>query len=142
MSQERDLSYEGWRVAGAASVGVFVSFASLFIYTFGTFLKPLTEEFAWSREAVSAGFGIAAMTVAACSPPLGLLLDRHQARRIIAPAVVIFGGAFASLALLTPHVWHLYAVCLLLGIVGNATAQMAYTRTVSSWFEQRRGAAL
>lgn len=139
---EEKLSYEGWRVAGAASAGVFVSFASLFIYTFGTFLKPLTEEFNWSREAVSAGFGIAAMTVAVCSPPLGMLLDRRTARSIIAPALVIFGAGFASLALLTPHLWHLYAVCFAMGIVGNATAQMAYTRTVSGWFEKRRGAAL
>jgi len=133
MRDESDLSYEGWRVAGAASVGVFVSFSSLFVYTFGTLLKPLAEEFSWSREAVSAAFGIAAMTVAACSPPLGMLLDRHGARRIIVPALAIFGGAFASLALLTPHLWHLYAVCVVIGIVGNATAQMAYTRAVSSW---------
>ena len=139
---EHDLSYEGWRVAGAASAGVFVSFASLFIYTFGTFLKPLAAEFSWSREAVSAAFGIAAMTVAVCSPPLGLLLDRYGARRIIVPSLMVFGAAFASLALLTPHLWHLYAVCFVLGIVGNGTAQMAYTRTVASWFERRRGAAL
>ena len=63
---ETDFRYEGWRVAGAASVGVFVSFASLLVYTFGVLLKPLAEEFSWSREAVSAAFGIAAMTVAAC----------------------------------------------------------------------------
>jgi MFS family permease len=139
---EHDLSYEGWRVAGAASAGVFVSFASLFIYTFGTFLKPLAEEFSWSREAVSAAFGIAAMTVAVCSPPLGLLLDRYGARRIIVPSLMVFGAGFASLALLTPHLWHLYAVFFVLGVVGNGTAQMAYTRTVASWFERRRGAAL
>jgi len=139
---ERDLTYEGWRVAGAASVGVFVSFASLLVYTFGTFLKPLSEEFSWSREAVSAAFGIAAMTVAVCSPPLGLLLDRVSARRVIIPALTIFGCAFASLALLTPRLWHLYAVFVVIGIVGNGTAQMAYTRAVSSWFESRRGVAL
>jgi len=45
--------YEGWRVAAAASVGVFVSFASLLVYTFGIFLKPLAEEFSRSRESVS-----------------------------------------------------------------------------------------
>ena len=78
---EHDLRYEGWRVAGAVGVGVFVSFASLLVYTFGIFLKPLAEEFAWSREAVSAAFGIAAMTVAVCSPPLGFLLDRVSPRR-------------------------------------------------------------
>jgi hypothetical protein len=59
---ETDIGYEGWRVAGAASVGVFVSFASL-LSTHRVLLKPLAEEFAWSRESVSAAFGIAAITV-------------------------------------------------------------------------------
>jgi hypothetical protein len=51
---ETSLRYEGWRIALASGVGVFVSFASLLVYTFGIFLKPLAEEFSWSREAVSA----------------------------------------------------------------------------------------
>ena len=139
---ETDLRYEGWRVAGAASVGVFVSFASLLVYTFGVLLKPLAEEFSWSRESVSAAFGIAAMTVAVCSPPLGYFLDRVRPTRIILPCLFVFGGAFASLSLLTPHLWHLYAVFFVLGVVGNGTAQMAYTRAVSSWFLKRRGTAL
>jgi MFS family permease len=139
---ETDLRYEGWRVAGAASVGVFVSFASLLVYTFGVLLKPLAEEFSWSREAVSAAFGIAAMTVAACSPPLGYLFDRVKPTRIIIPCLIVFGCAFASLALLTPRLWQLYLTFFVLGVVGNGTAQMAYSRAVSSWFERRRGTAL
>lgn len=137
-----DLGYEGWRVAAAASVGVFVGFASLLVYTFGVLLKPLTEEFGWSRESASAAFGIAAMTVAACSPPLGYLFDRVRPTRIIVPCLVVFGAAFASLSLLTPRLWHLYAVFFVLGVVGNGTAQMAYSRAVSSWFDKRRGTAL
>ena len=142
MTGEHGLRYEGWRVAAASGVGVFVGFASVFIYTFGIFLKPLTEEFAWSRESVSAAFGVAAMTVAVCSPPLGYLLDRFHPRRIILPSIAVFGLAFASLSLLTPHLWHLYLVCFVLGVVGNGTAQMAYSRAVSSWFDSRRGMAL
>jgi MFS family permease len=140
--KETDFRYEGWRVAGASSVGVFVSFASLLVYTFGVFLKPLAEEFAWSRESVSAAFGIAAMTVAACSPPLGYLFDRVRPTRIIVPSLIVFGAAFASLSLLTPHLWHLYTIFFVLGVVGNGTAQMAYSRAVSSWFVKRRGTAL
>jgi MFS family permease len=55
---------------------------------------------------------------------------------------VLFGGAVASLSLLTPRHWHLYAIFFVLGVVGNGTAQMAYSRAVSSWFEKRRGTAL
>lgn len=139
---ESDLSYPGWRVAFASATGVFVSFASLLVYTFGIFLKPLTQEYSWSREAVSIAFGIAAMTVAVCSPPLGYLFDRFEPRRIILPCLTIFGCAFASLSLLTPHLWHLYAIFVVLGIVGNGTAQLAYSRAVSTWFDRRRGIAI
>lgn len=129
-------------MAVASGIGVFVSFASVLVYTFGIFLRPLSEEFSWSREAVSAAFGIAAMTVAVCSPPLGYLLDRLGPKRVILPCLTAFGCAFASLSLLTPHLWHLYVIFLVLGVVGNGTAQMAYSRAVSSWFERRRGVAL
>jgi predicted MFS family arabinose efflux permease len=139
---ESALAYPGWRVAIASGVGVFISFASLLVYTFGIFLKPVTEEFGWSREAASLAFGIAAMMVAACSPVLGYLLDRVGARRVILPCVTVFGCAFASLALLTPRLWHLYAIFAILGAVGNGTAHLAYTRAVSTWFDRRRGMAL
>jgi len=139
---EEAFSYPGWRVTVASGVGVFVSFGSLLVYTFGIFLKPLTEEFAWSRQAVSLGFGIAAMALAAASPPLGYLIDRFGPRRIILSCLTIFGCAFASLALLTPHIGHLYAVFGVLGLVGNGAAHLAYSRVVSTWFDRRRGMAL
>jgi len=138
---EHGVRYPGWRVAAASSACVLVGFASLFVYTFAIFLKPLTSEFRWSREEVSAAFGIAALAVAACSPPLGWLLDRYPARRIILPCLAVFGCAFASLALLTRHLWHLYAVFLILGMVGNGTAHLAFSRALTTWFQERRGVA-
>jgi MFS family permease len=140
-ANEHNIRYEGWRVAIASSVCVLVSFASLLVYTFAIFLKPLAAEFGWSREAVSAAFGVAALAVAACSPPLGWLLDRYPARRIILPCLTIFGCAFASLSLMTRHLWQLYATFLILGIVGNGTAHLAYSRALTTWFQERRGVA-
>ncbi len=134
--------YEGWRVVLAAHCGVLVSFGSLLVFTFGIFLKPLSAEFGWKREAISRAFGIAALTVAACSPLLGRWLDRYGPRRIVLPAFAIFGLAFASLSLLTRSLIHFYAVFVVLGLVGNATTQMGYARAVSSWFARRRGLAL
>ena len=136
---EGTFSYPGWRVTLASGIGVFVSFSSLLVYTFGIFLKPLTDEFLWSRQSVSLAFGVAAVAIAACSPPLGYLLDRFGPRRIVLPCLVIFGCTFASLGLLTPRIGHLYAVFMVLGMVGNGTAQLAYSRAVSTWFDRRRG---
>ena len=86
--------YRGWLVVLAAFFGVMVSFGSMLVFTFSVFLKPLSAEFGWSRESISTAFGIAAMTVAVCSPPLGRLLDRYGPRPVILPCMVVFGFAF------------------------------------------------
>ncbi len=129
-------------VLATACCGVFFSFASAVVYTFGVFLKPLAAAFQWSRGELSFAFTLAALTVAACSPVIGHLLDRYPARKIVIPCTIVYGAAFASLALLTPHLWHLYAVFVLLGVVGNGTTQLAYARVVSTWFDENRGQAL
>ena len=79
---------------------------------------------------------------AAVSPTLGSLLDRIPPRRIILPSIVIFAAAMASLSLLRSHIAQFYVSYLLLGIVGNGTAQLSYSRSVLAWFRKRRGLAL
>ncbi len=140
-SPERRLSRRG-AVLLTACCGVFVSFASVVVYSFGIFLKPLAMTFHWSRTQLSLAFTLAALTVALCSPYIGHLLDRFPARRVMLPCTVVYAAAFASLALLTPHLCHLYAVFVVLGMVGNGTTQLGYSRVVSAWFDQHRGQAL
>jgi hypothetical protein len=53
-ASERSIRYPGWRVAIAATCCEFVTFASLLVHTFGVFLKPVTAEFGWSRQAADA----------------------------------------------------------------------------------------
>jgi MFS family permease len=138
---ESRLSYPGWKVALAGFFGVMVSFAAIIPYTFGLYLKPLSSSFGWRRESISAAFSIAALTVAAASPALGHLLDRYGPRRIILPCIFFFSAALASLALLTNHIAHFYAVFFVLGLVGNGTAYLGYSRAIASWFTKRRGMA-
>jgi MFS family permease len=126
----------------AAFVGVMVSFAALVPYTFSLYLAPLQAEFGWKREAISRAFAITALTVAACSPTIGTLLDRTAPRKVILPCIIVFACGIASLSLLRGNIAQFYGTYLLIGIVGNGTAQLAYSRAVLTWFEQRRGLAL
>jgi MFS family permease len=139
---EFDFKYYGWRVVLAACFGVMAGFGSLFVYTFAVFVKPLSAEFGWSREAVSSGFAIAAVTVGLCSPLLGRWIDRFGPRRIILPCMTVFGCGIASLALLHSGVWQFYLTCFGLGVVGNGAAHLAYSRSISTWFQRRLGLAL
>jgi len=133
--------YYGWRVVLAACFGVMAGFGSLFVYTFAVFVKPLHVEFGWSREAISSGFGLAAVTLGMLSPVLGYWLDRFGPRRIILACMTVFGCAIASLALLH-STWQFYVTCIVLGAVGNGAAHLAYSRSISTWFQQRLGMAL
>jgi MFS family permease len=139
---EFDLGYYGWRVVLAACLGVMAGFGSLFVYTFSVFVKPLAAEFGWSREAISSGFAIAAVTLGVISPLLGRWIDRFGPRRIILVCMTIYVCAIASLSLLRSGLWQFYVTCFVLGVVGNGAAHLAYSRSISSWFQRRLGMAL
>jgi MFS family permease len=139
---EADWKYPGWKIVLAGFLGVMVSFAAIVPYTFGLFIKPLSQAFGWHREAISAGFTIAALTVAVASPGLGILLDRFGPRRIVLPCIVIFSFALASVAWMSSSLNRFYLTFFVIGLVGNGTAYIGYSRAISTWFSRRRGLAL
>jgi MFS family permease len=139
---EFNVRYYGWRVVMAACFGVMAGFGSLFVYTFAVFVKPLSAAFGWNRESISLGFGLAAITLGLISPLLGRWIDRFGPRRIILPCMTVYCCAILSLAFLHSHLWQFYATCVVLGIVGNGAAHLAYSRSISTWFEKRLGTAL
>ena len=139
---ESDLGYYGWRVVLAACLGVMAGFGSLFVYTFSVFVKPLATQFGWTREAISSGFAIAAVTLGLASPLLGRWIDRLGPRSIILVCMTVFGCGVASLSLLHSGIWQFYVTCFVLGLVGNGAAHLAYSRSIATWFHRRLGTAL
>jgi len=137
---EDRLRYPGWRVAAAGGVAVF--FASLPVNVFAIFLRPLSEEFAWSRQMASLAYGVMALAAAISAPLLGHLMDRLGARRIILPCAILGGCTIVSLSILTPHIWHVYTVFGLLGVTAIGVSPLAQSRVIASWFDRQRGAAL
>ena len=142
IDEEKSIRYKGWAVLAAAFTGVMVSFAPIIPYTFSLFLDPLHAEFGWKREAMGGAFALAAITVAIVSPLIGILLDRFSPRRIIIPGILTFALALAALSRLTPNIVQFYATFFVMGLVANATAQFAYTRSILTWFTSHRGIAL
>ncbi|MGE0129178.1 MAG: MFS transporter [Blastocatellales bacterium] len=131
-----------WLVVAASSVGLFLHFGSLLVNAFGVMLTTLCDQFGWSRGQVSLGFTLATLTAMLTMPLTGWLTDRFGARGPILVCTTIFGALYASLSLLTPQLWHLYAVFLLLGLVGPGTSAVPHSSLISRWFTDRRGLAL
>src|SRR5262245_40975871 len=129
---EANPQYEGWRIVAASSAAVFCSM--VVFYTFALLLKPLTEEFSWSRSAASSAFGAMTLGAALSAPIVGRLLDRFGPKWIGAPSIAIVGCAFASLAFLTSSRAHFYAVYIAIGVASTGTSAVVYSRAIAGWF--------
>src|SRR5215813_13259017 len=131
-----------WLAVSVSSVGLFRHFGSLLVNAFGVFLTTLCDQFHWSRGQVSLAFAFALLAAMLTMPLTGWLTDRFGSRRPILVCMAVFGALYASLSFLTPHLWHLYAVFIILGLVGPGTSAVPHASLISRWFTERRGLAL
>lgn len=112
------------------------------VFAFGVFVTPLEAEFGWSRAEISIALTITNITIVFCSPLVGSLVDRAGVRRALIPSVVLMGLAVTSMYLMQGHILHLYAMYLLIPLLGAGTLPLSYSRIVVAWFARRRGLAL
>jgi predicted MFS family arabinose efflux permease len=131
----------GWKIVAVAFVAYVVGSTAMF-FTFGLFLRPLSAEFQWSREAISGSLAISGVMFAIASPLIGRLADRIGIKPIILFCTTSLAVLFASQSMLTKHLWHLYAISMLMGVVSPGTSALTYAKVVSNWFDRRRGMAL
>lgn len=134
--------FYGWRVVAASGAGLALSFPTVVIYPFGNFVRPLAAEFGWNRGDISAALMIAILTTAVAGPGLGMLIDRFGVRRVLLPAILLFGLASGSLYWLTPSLAQFYATFFVIAVVGTVVSPLGYSRVIVSWFDRHRGLAL
>jgi MFS family permease len=129
--------FYGWWVVLTAGVGLALHFGPIIVPTFGVFLKPLSQEFGWSRTQISLAFSLSTLGVTLTVPFIGRLVDRFGAHKVIVPAVLFLGLSVLSLFFLSAHLWHFYAVYLLMGVVGSGTTPVPYAKVISRWFDRK-----
>jgi len=134
--------FYGWWVVLAAGVGLAVHIGPIIVPTFGLFLKPLSQEFGWSRAQVSLAFSLSTLAMTVVVPLIGRLVDRLGARRVIVLSVLIFGLGMISFYFLSARLWHFYAIYLVMGVAGSGTTPVPYSQVISRWFDKKRGLAL
>lgn len=134
--------FYGWWVVLAASLGLAVHIGPIVTATLGVFMKPLGEEFGWTRGQVSWALNCLVIAIFFVQPVTGRLVDRFGGRRVILISALLFGIAEASLSQLRPSIWTLWLGFALIGVVGSGTNPVSYGKVVSQWFNRRRGLAL
>lgn len=128
----------GWVIV-AASFGITMIMGETF-WSFGIFLKPLAEEFGWSRALFSTGYAAFMVAYAVSSFVMGRLADRYGPRYVLLASGIMVGGGLALSSLITNiNQMRLFFALVGLGAGANWTVP---TSTVMRWFTKRQGFAL
>lgn len=131
--------YYGWVVAGAVFVGMMVS-TTFAAPTFSLFIEPWTDEYGWSRTAISGAFSFATVLAALAGPLAGKAVDRWGGRFIIGGGCLLMAGALVSMSFVSSLVM-LYASFSVGRIAMMNVQNLAAHTVIANWFVRRRAFA-
>jgi len=134
------LERHGWVVVGVLSIALFLLMGTAFDL-FGIFLVPLQQHFGWDRAQSSLLFTPMALLYAANMPVAGWLLDRFDARFVMATGAGFCGIGFVCASLSNSYA-SMMAAYVLIGIGIGLAAYVPVTVVITNWFDRRRGLAL
>ncbi len=134
--------YYGWWVVLASFVGTAVCITPVVFLSFGAFIIPLTAEFGWDRGEISLAISILAITLAVSMPIAGVLIDRLGVRKVVIPCMCLLAALIGAWSLNSGKIVYLYTIAALIGIVGAGSSTVGYSKSVTQWFQRRRGLAL
>lgn len=136
------LARRAWWQVSWATLAITAAVASLVLAPFSVLLKPISEEFGWSRSATSGLVSVFALTAAIVVPLVGRLLDKYGTRRVVIPCVLLTAVGLASLALLPASLPLWMTVMGVLGVVSAAVNGMPLIRLGARWVDRHRGMAI
>ncbi len=142
MSHTQTKIFYGWWNVATGFVGMGLSYTMFTVFAFGIFVAPLQKEFGWGRGEMSFALTMTNIAVVLASPALGFLIDKIGVKRALIPSIIMMGLCVASMTLLTPNIWHYYALYFLIPLLGAGTLPQSYSRVLIAWFARRRGIAL
>jgi MFS family permease len=130
-----------WWIVFASVMGL-IGGGSMTVFVFSVFIRPVTEEFGWSRGQFGGALGLSSLVGAIALPLFGRAFDKYGIRNVLLPVIVGFALATASLALLQPSLAMLFALYMVVGFFGAGQSPVPYSKAIAGWFDDHRGFAL
>ena len=139
---DKEFSPKAIATAAACTIGMMVSVVPFHIGTFPLFLQPVSQEFGWGRATFASSLMVSALLAALAAPFAGRAVDRLGARRLLVPAIVLYGLATMAQSQLTHSKLQFYATYSVLGFTEAVAGPVAFSHLISSWFHTKRGLML
>lgn len=110
-------------------------------YVFTPTLKPIVEEFGWTRTQFTLSGLFLSLVMMASVPAAGILTDRGHARLVLSFGALCLGAALYLFSLMR-SLPQFYLVTALMGLGVGCIGGIPVTAVLSHWFDERRGLAL
>ena len=132
-----------WCIVIASVFGLMVGTATINIFAFSVFLKPVSDDLGLSRGAFSSGVLLTNIMNAVATPLVGVLVDRFGSRRVMLPGIALLAITVAALSQLQASPMAVfYLLFALVGVFGAAQTTVPYAALITKWFDRDRGLAL
>jgi MFS family permease len=141
MSRARLFDNPWWIVVGS-TIGLIVGNGPVSLFSSGVFLKPVSGEFGWDRATMTGAAGLSTLFSAVCVPIVGIMIDRWGIKRVMLPILALYGLSIAALSLTPASVAIFTMLYVFMGIAGAGQGPLPYVKSISAWFDARRGLAL
>ncbi len=130
----------GWWIV-AASGGIQLFAASLFIQSYGAYLVLLQADFGWSKTVMAGAFALTRLESGLLGPLQGWLVDRIGTRPVILAGALIFGISFMLFSQVQGLVgfYLIFALMALGSSLGGFPTLMV---SLVNWFRRHRSKAI
>jgi sugar phosphate permease len=128
--------FYGWVVLGCLCCAGFARQGPA-VSTLSVFVEPLTQDFGWSRTALSGAVSLGGILAAIISPKIGVFLDRAGSRLVLCYAVLTTGAALLALSL-TNSLAMFYVLFCFARMNWASPFELGIYGAVNNWFVARR----
>ena len=132
--------FYGWTIVVVAALGSFSASTETFP-VLSIFLKPITEEFGWTRAQFTGPLTIGGLLGSAIALATGPLVDRYGPRWALAGAYAAIGVAFVVMAFVA-DLWQFYGVQIIARSMNTGVLAVASAVVIPNWFVAKRGRAM
>lgn len=132
--------FYGWVIVGVCFL-IGVTEAGVFQNILSIFMKPMAQEFGWSRASVTGAIAIGSICGGLISLLVGPILDRYGSRMVAFWGIVFLSIGLSALMFIR-HLWQLYLFFGVGRMIAVGMLSLVISVSVSNWFILQRGRAL
>ena len=132
--------YYGWVIVWITVVSAIASGVNV-NPTIGVFVKPLTEEFGWSRSLIAGAVAIGTILGGVLALAVGPVIDKFGARWVLFIGFFLMGSLLIALGGIH-NLWQFYAIIIMTRLLLQGIINLTNQTVLAKWFVRKRGRAL